>query len=227
MKKPCFVDGHIYHVYNRGVEKRDVFLDERDYLRFVHDLYEMNDANPVRNMHYFINRKTGFVETRKLSGTQERKIMVDVLVFTLMPNHFHLMLRQISENGIVRFMQKLGTGYTMYFNKKYERVGGLFQGRFKAAHITEETHLIHLPHYIHTNPLTMEYRGSTSIEFLEWYRWSSFLDYIGRRNFPHVTERGFLLDVFGGEEKYRLHTEQRLSEHPDAVFDQLRGVTLE
>ena len=228
MKKPVFVDGHIYHVYNRGVEKRDVFLDERDYFRFVQHLYELNDCKPVRNVQYYFNHKTGNVEARKLFGTQERDILVEILVFTLMPNHFHLMLRQVQDNGIVKFMHKLGTGYAMYFNKKYERVGGLFQGRFKAAHILDEGHFIHLPHYIHINPLSLNYGGSTSIvRFLANYRWSSFPDYIGRKNFPHVTERGFLLDIFGGEEKYRTHTEQRLNDHEKNALEELEGVIFE
>ncbi len=228
MKKPVFADGHIYHVYNRGVDKRDVFLDDMDYFRFVNHLYELNDGNQVRNVQYYLNHKTGNVEARKLFGIQEREVLVEVLVFTLMPNHFHLMLRQVQENGIVRFMQKLGTGYTMYFNKKYERVGCLFQGPFKAAHIIEEAHLIHLPHYIHTNPLILKYGGLTSIfSSLIDYRWSSFPDYIGRKNFPHVTERGFLLDIFGGEEKYRIHTEQRLNYHEKNALEELEGVILE
>ncbi len=227
MKKPVFVDGHIYHVYNRGVEKRDVFLNEGDYFRFVHHLYELNDSKPVRNVHYFLNHKTGNVESRKLFGTQERDVLVEIFVFTLMPNHFHLILRQVQENGIVRFMQKLGTGYTMYFNKKYERVGCLFQGPFKACHILEEAHLIHLPHYIHTNPLPLTNNGVNPIKYLENYKWSSFPDYIGIRNFPRVTEREFLLDIFGGEEKYRIHTKQILHYHGKSAIEHLEGVILE
>lgn len=227
MRKPCFVDGHIYHVYNRGVEKRDIFIDNKDYFRFVHDLYEFNDSNHVINTHYFFNHKSKSIEARKLYGYQKRDPLVEILVFTLMPNHYHLMLRQIKENGIVKFMQKLGTGYTMYFNKKCEREGSLFQGRFKAAHITDETHFKHLPHYIHTNPLSLNYRGSTSIDFLKAYRWSSFPDYIGRRNFPSVTERGFLLDMFGGEELYKKYTEQRLGDAQEALPEHMRDLTLE
>ncbi len=148
---------------------------------------------------------------------------MEILVFTLMPNHYHLMLRQISEDGIVKFMQKLGTGYTMYFNKKYDRVGSLSQGRFKAVHLTREEHLIHLPHYIHTNP----YRGSTSIYDLENYRWSSFPDYIGKKNFPAVTERCFLLDILGGEEKFRMYTQDRLVQGNDSINQLVEGLTLE
>lgn len=226
MKKPVFVDGHIYHVYNRGVEKRVVFLDERDHSRFVHHLYELNDSKPVRNVHYFLNHKTGNVEARKIFGTQKRDVLVEILVFTLMPNHFHLMLRQVQENGIVRFMQKLGTGYTMYFNKKYDRVGCLFQGPFKAAHITEDAHLIHLPYYIHTNPLPLN-SSMHPVQYLEKYKWSSFLDYIGIQNFPYVTKRAFLLNIFGGEDKYRIHSEQRLNDDKESITNDLGGVILE
>jgi putative transposase len=151
------------------------------------------------------------VESRPVQKTIKlRKRLVDILVFTLMPNHYHLMLRQKAENGITKFMQKLGTGYTMYFNKKNKRSGSLFQGRFKAVHLTNNEHLIYLPHYIHTNPLSLNYGGSTSIVFLEKYRWSSFLDYIGVDNFPSITERPYLLEIFGGESIYRLHTENCL-----------------
>jgi putative transposase len=138
---------------------------------------------------------------------------VEILLFTLLPNHFHLLLRQKREDGIVKFMQKLGTGYSMYFNQKYNRVGGLFQGRFKAVLISTEVHFIHLPQYIHTNPLSLNYGGSTSIEFLKNYRWSSFPDYIGMKNFPSITNREFLLDVFRGEESYKKHTETWLKEN--------------
>ena len=123
-----------------------------------------------------------------------------------MPNHYHLLLRQLKQDGIVRFMQKLGTGYTMYFNKVYERVGGLFQGRYKAVIIDKEPHFTYLPFYIHANPLKI-YRGSTSLDkrmrFLENYRWSSFPDYIGKKNFPSVTSRAFLSDVIGRENMWR------------------------
>jgi putative transposase len=229
MKKPHFADGEIYHVYNRGVEKREIYLDEKDFFRFVHCLYEFNDERPVTNTHYFFNPKTMVVDSRPLKTYQQpRELLVDILVFTLMPNHFHLMLRQRKEKGIVKFMQKLGTGYSMYFNKRYERVGSLFQGRFKAAHVNVESHFIHLPHYIHTNPLSLEYRGSTSIEFLSTYRWSSFPDYIGKKNFPSITHRDFLLDIFGGENAYKSYTQERLYNQEDQNYlNAVDGLILE
>lgn len=218
MERPRFVENQIYHIYNRGVEKRNTFLDKQDYLRFIHGLFEFNNEESVINTLYYFNPKA--MELKPWSVEKEkkpRKLLVEILIFTLMPNHFHLLLKQKKENGIVKFMQKLGTGYTMYFNKKYERVGGLFQGRFKAALIHEDAYFIHLPFYIHTNPLDLShYRGSTSIismmNFLEEYRWSSFLDYIGKKNFPSVTSRKFLLDFFGGLKEYKKATKEWLKE---------------
>lgn len=129
-------------------------------------------------------------------------------------------------------MQKLGTGYTNYFNKKYERVGSLFQGRFKAVLISEEAHFIHLPFYIHTNPIDLIYGSSTSIdwrkkvEFLENYRWSSFSDYIGKKNFPSITSREFLLEFFEGPKEYKKATIEWLKER-GTNLENIKEVKLE
>jgi len=233
MQKPQFVENQIYHIYNRGVEKRDIFLDDKDYLRFIHDLFEFNDRDSAFNVAYYFNSKSKEVKSQYLEKERKpRKLLVEILLFTLMPNHFHLLLKQKQENGIVKFMQKLGTGYTNYFNKKYDRVGGLFQGRFKAVLINEEAHFIHIPFYFHTNPIDLIYGSSTSIdwrgqiEFLENYRWSSFLDYIGKKNFPSVTSRKFLLEFWGGEKEYRKETEKWLRER-DKNIDKIKEITLE
>ena len=223
MKKPQFVEDQVYHVYNRGVEKRKTFLDAKDYLRFIHDLFEFNDEAPVQNVSYYFNPQSMEVQPRYIWGKErhKRKLLVEILMFTLMPNHYHLLVKQKAKNGIVRFMQKLGTGYTMYFNERYKRVGSLFQGRFKGVLIDRQAHFLYLPFYIHTNPLELKYRGSASIhwrkamKFLENYKWSSFLDYIGKKNFPSVTSRNFLLDFFGGEKKYRKETIDLLKEKKD------------
>jgi|SRR3989338_6698862 len=210
MQKPQFVENQIYHIFNRGVEKRKVFMGEKDYFRFVHDLYEFNDEDRVYNSLYSFKRKLNknIIEVEPQYIKKERKLLVDILAFVLMPNHFHLILKQRTENGIVKFLQKIGTGYTMYFNKKYERVGSLFQGRFKAVIVLKRAHFIHLPFYLHFNPLElmMNYRGSTSIDklnFLEKYRWSSFPDYVGIKNFPSITSREDLLEFFSGTKGYK------------------------
>jgi putative transposase len=221
MLRPPFIEDEIYHIFNRGTEKRTVFTEDKDYSRFIHDLFELNDEDRVLNVKYYSSFPTMEVEPPYVKEHKQRKMLVEILAFVLMPNHYHLLLKQRKENGIVKFMQKLGTGYTMYFNKKYERVGGLFQGRFKAVLINREAHLLHIPHYIHLNPLDLtDYGGSTSIDslkFLENFKWSSFPDYIGIKNYPSVTSRKFLLKIFNGPEKYKAETVKWLKEREKNV----------
>jgi putative transposase len=158
--------------------------------------------------------------------------LVEILAFVLMPNHFHLILKQKKTDGIAKFMQKIGTGYTMYFNKKYERVGSLFQGKFKAVLIENEAHYIHLPSYIHLNPIElMNYRGSTSIgvvekmKFLENYQWSSYPDYIGKKNFPGLTSRNLYLDFFQGKDGCKREIKRLLNgEKYQNLFDQFENL---
>lgn len=230
MRKQAFVEGQIYHIYNRGVDKRDVFMGDRDCLRFVHDLYEFNDEDAVSNVWYFFNPKDREVQHCYIPRERKkRKLLVEILAFVLMPNHYHLLVRQLRDNGIVRFMQKPGTGYTMYFNKAYERSGALFQGRFKAVLVEEEPHFTHLPFYIHANPLKL-YRGSTSIykkaEYVEKYRWSSLPDYLGKRNFPSVTSREFLTGYFGGKSELKKEIKQLLKDR-EGYFEKVVDVALD
>ncbi|MBI1957302.1 MAG: transposase [Candidatus Niyogibacteria bacterium] len=210
MRKESFAENEIYHIYNRGVEKRNIFSNEKDYYRFIHNLFEFNDEAPALDAHCKPHIKSYEAEPHT-----SRKQLVDILIFTLMPNHFHLLVRAKDESGVPRFMHKLGTGYVMYFNQKYKRVGPLFQGKFKAIRIDRESHLMHIPHYIHMNPLDLQnvrVRGSASLsvrmQFLENYRWSSFPDYMGKKNFPSITTRDFLLDYFDGKQNYKQKTKE-------------------
>ncbi|MBL7081387.1 MAG: transposase [Candidatus Omnitrophica bacterium] len=234
MRRVKFVNDEIYHVYNRGVEKREIFLNNQNYFRFIHDLFEFNDESPAPNMDYYYE-KTQSLEVRlpKIERRKPRKLLVEILAFCLMPNHFHLLLRQKRERGITEFMRKLGTGYTNYFNKKYKRVGALFQGKFKAVIVKKESHFLYLPYYIHLNPLELidsDWKNgrikdlSKLVEFLESYRWSSHLDYIGKKNFPSLTQREFLLEIFRGSEAYRKGIIRCLS---DTGLEKIEEVILE
>jgi len=126
-----------------------------------------------------------------------------------MPNHLHLLLKQTKDNGISKFMQKVGTGYANYFNKKYNRMGHLFQGRFRAVHIKDDEQLKNIFVYVHANPISLiepnwKEKGirnpEKAIKFLETYKWSSYLDYIGKKNFPSVSRRKFISEVMGGSD---------------------------
>lgn len=209
LRKANLVSGEIYHIYNRGVDKRDIFLDDIDRVRFLHDLFEFNDANSVSNLGIFIKRKKYKEVGLPYVNRKPREILVEILAYCLMDNHFHLLVRQKKEKGITEFMRKLGTGYTNYFNKKYDRNGALFQGKFKSKHIEKDAHLMYLPIYIHLNPLDFEFKewrdGNISdvkkaLDFLDTYRWSSYLDYVGGKNFPSIIQKDFLLHRLGSEE---------------------------
>lgn len=175
-----------YHIYNRGVDKRVVFEDEKDYMRFINKLLEFNQ------------------------NKEKESLFVDIICFCLMPNHFHLILRPIVENGITDFMRRLLTGYAMYFNIKYKRKGVLFETNYKSILIEDEEYLKHLSRYIHFNPKAIVSCENNFVEnilpaseILKKYKWSSFLDYVGINNFPDHTNRAPLLDVFGGQDNYR------------------------
>ena len=230
MKRPRLVNEQIYHIYNRGVEKRSIFLEDNDYFRFIHNLFEFNDEMPAQNIYYRNLYEVGPRKVRKSRENHERKLLIEILAFCLMPNHFHLLVKQKVDNGISKFVQKLSTGYSMYFNQKYKRVGPLFQGKFKAVLVDEENHFIHLPFYIHLNPLDLiapEWRNreiedyQKALKFLKFYRWSSYLDYIGEKNFPSVTQRDFLLDFFGDSQNYKVQTEQWLKDIDLSAIEEL------
>lgn len=202
----------IYHILNRGVDKRNIFLEENDYIRFIHDLYEFNDINPAPNVYYYFNKYKDVRRPYIVEGRKKRERLVDVLCFCLMPNHYHLMLVPKVENGLTLFMKKLNGGYAKYFNEKYQRTGTLFERRFKRILIKREGHFVYLPFYIHSNPLDLKYPEwrekklrdlGEAVKFLENYRWSSHLDYLGAKNFPSVTQREFLLNYFEGEKGYK------------------------
>ena len=212
----------IVHVLSRGVDKRKIFLDEQDYFRFVHDLFEFNDQEWVNNIFYRFQRskQSNDIASHYIEK-KPRKLLVDILAFCLMPNHYHLLLTSRIDNGISKFMKKLNMGYAKYFNEKYEREGTLFEGRYKSIPVTREVHFIYIPYYIHLNPLDLnfpEWRNKeikdykAAMNFLENYRWSSFPDYIGKKNFPSVTNREFLNEFFGGVKQYKKDTLQWLKE---------------
>lgn len=226
------ITGNIYHALNRGVDKRNIFMDEADRFRFVHDLFEFNNIEAINNLTYYFNNNPKVI-ARPYIERKPRKLLVEILAFTIMPNHYHLILRPLFDNGITLFMKRLNMGYARYFNEKYERNGALFQGRYKSIAVTNEAHFIHLPYYIHLNPLDLiapEWRKrelknyKKAVEFLKSYRWSSHLDYLGIKNFPSVTSREFLLEFFGGTKEYQRKTEDWLK---NLDLENIKDISLE
>ena len=221
VKRPQLADNEIYHIVLRGVGDSEIFKDEQDYWRAIFSLYEFNTTTPVEIR--IQRKKRQSVKNGGLSS-DKRDLLIDLFAFCFMPNHIHLLVRQKIKDGITQFMRKLGTGYAYYFNKKYDRRGHLFQGRFKAVHIRSDRQLKAAFVYIHTNPISLiDFRWKKegtanvrkAIKFLENYKWSSFPDYIGNKNFSSITEREFLSDVLGGKKNRR-----------EIVLDWIRGKKL-
>ncbi len=191
-----------FHTYNRGVEKRKIFLEDKDYFRAIHDLYEFNDANKVFNLKQKLKQinctPTAINGAINVNFRKSREKLVNLIVWCLMPNHYHLFLNEKAENGVSKFHQKFGGGFTSFFNLKYKRNGVLFQGKYKKIEVGNDTQVLQLICYIHANPLDIwkpdwKEKGLTNSEipkalkFLkEEYRWSSHLDYLGGKNFPSL-----------------------------------------
>lgn len=167
-----YVEGGYYHIYNRGVEKRNIFLDERDYKVFLHFLKTY--LSPPLPKEELARRRPKIGATPKTVHG-----IIDLLTYCLMPNHFHLLVKQKARDGISQLMNRVGTNYGMYFNKRYDRVGPLFQGVYKAVLVDNESQFLHLSRYIHLNPYEIE---GGDFEKLVDYPYSSYGDYLGLRN---------------------------------------------
>lgn len=187
-QQAVFGNGEFYHVVNRGVEKRITFLDKRDYQRFLETIEYYRFKNPPTRFS-FRNRPNIL---KKNSGNE---ILIEIICFCLMPNHFHLLLKQVTENGISIFLSKLTNSYTKYFNTRHKRVGPLFQGSFKAVRIEDDEQLIHTSRYIHLNPL-IDYL----VKDLRVYQYSSYPQFLGLKD--GFCKIHYILDHFSSPSTY-------------------------
>lgn len=216
-RKEQFINDGFYHIILRALDDNLIFKNKDDYYRGIFSIYEFNNVKPTtiqkrreeRARFKKICRLGGGRASTNASFVDVRDKLVSVLTFCFMPNHIHLLLRQIKENGITKFMSKIGTGYAGYFNRKYNRKGYVFQNRFLDVPIKNDEQLKTVFVYTHTNPTSLVEPGwkekgienpKKVIEFLEKYKWSSYSDYINKINFPSVTEREFLSEIMGGEQ---------------------------
>jgi putative transposase len=182
-KKPYSPNSY-YHIYNRGVEKRKIFIDERDYGVFLSYIKEYLLPKNLDYLQKTIGdsqaspqKKADAIKALRMNNFSDD---ITLVAYCLMPNHFHLLIHQKSANAIDKFMNSLATRYTMFFNRRYKRVGTLYQSVYKAVLIETEAQLIHLTKYIHRNPLKGEaLKGSPGIFTLQP---SSYPEYMGQRN---------------------------------------------
>lgn len=196
-----FTENGYYHIYNRGVEKRRIFQDRDDYNSFVY--YLKTYLSPLEELNKEDKILKVNLEKNNLSAE------VELLAFCLMPNHFHLLLHQKTKDGISKFMKQIANAYTQYFNNRYQRVGALFQGKFKAVKIDTDEYILHLSRYIHLNPIE---RGASLAEF----EWSSYLDYLGKEKRSWV-KTDFILNYFKSDHSnstYKQFTEEEKETNP-------------
>jgi len=206
VKRPQLVNDQIYHLVTRGIEGRNIFDDVSDYSRAMLDLFDFNDENPAD----------------QCAENGSREMLIEILAFCLMPNHIHLLVRQIRDGGITKFMRKFGAGYAGYFNKKHNRRGYLFQGRFRAVLIKNDAQLKAVFVYIHTNPASLidlkwkDFHFQTEngsretsqkiIQLIENYKWSSYADYLETENGSReaIINRDFFNALLNIDERKKL-----------------------
>jgi len=204
------IDEH-YHVYNRGAHKRVIFHDEADYVRFLFLILFLQSPlsfdQVSRPVHRFLKQH---VKHRVFDISEGdiaevvRGRYVELLSFCLMPNHFHLILREAKEGGIAHYMQRVLNGYTKYYNAKYGVSGHLFQGPYKAVHVESNDQLLYLSAYIHRNPRELPRWKDKEKE----YEWSSFRDYIGENRWSGLLSTTLILEQFKTKNEYEkfVHT---------------------
>lgn len=198
-RKTILAINEIYHVYNRGVEKRPIFLRSNDYLRFIE----------LMNYYRFKNCPIKYSYFRRLSREEKENIffslqkssakLVDIFAFCLMPNHVHILLKQLLDNGVSKFMGKITNSFSHYFNTRQERIGHLFQGNFGASRIEDDEQLIHVSRYIHLNPVSSYI---IEINKLHTYKYSSYPEYLGQQSGFCNTEE--VLSHFKNKESYKM-----------------------
>jgi putative transposase len=181
-----FSIGEYYHAYTRGNDKRKIFLDEKDYIRFLVLLYTSNSTETIHLSNFNgLGKISGLL---KMFNQKRKDTLVDIGAYCLMPNHVHLLLKEKIDGGISLFTQKLFTAYSMYFNRRHQRTGKLFDSVFKAEHADDDNYLKYLYAYIHLNPISLvEKKWKEKIiedktqakKFLNKYNYSSYLDYSG------------------------------------------------
>ena len=187
LRKDPFITGEYYHLYNRGIDKRVIYKSKFDFTRFIVLLAAANSKEPIRLDNL---RHQQYKTYEEILQMEREHPLVSIGAWCLMSNHFHILVRQEINGGITQFMKKLGTGYSMYFNIKHERQGALFGGPFKSKLVdADDNYLRHLFGYIHLNPLDIMFPGWAENtdkpvrqmrDFLESYRYSSYLDYTGK-----------------------------------------------
>jgi len=196
-KEPLITD-QCYHIFNRGIDGMSIFKENRDYNRFMKLLSYYNHENLDSTFSFYL-QSTPPIQKKILSDLQLKNKLVEIICFCLMPNHYHLILRQSQDNGISTFLRVIQNGYAKYFNAKYKRSGPLMQSAFQVRLIDSDEKLYHVSRYIHLNPSTAYL---VPIDKLQNYSMSSYPSYIGKDNMPFITTN-LILSNFNTKNNYK------------------------
>lgn len=197
--RKVYAKDSFYHIYNRGVEKRKIFECDQDYKVFLGYLKKYLSPPPNSQEISLHNALQDPVLLANPRPTKNYHKEIDLLAFCLMPNHFHLLIKQNDETSIKEFLHSLTLRYSMYFNKAYDRVGPLFQGRYKAVIVNTDPQLLHLTRYIHLNPKKL------TRDLHNWY--SSYSDYIGLTSTSWI-KPSFVLKFFRQTQNQEIKSNQ-------------------
>ena len=218
---------------NHGIDGNKLFLDSQDYARLVHNLYEFNDTEQTENLHRLFDPKMNDLGGRSFRGKRRiGKDLVEIHGWCLMDTHYHLLISELVEGGLAKFMMRVNVGYAKYYNERYGRHGYVFRGKTKKVLVQNDAHFLYILHYIHLNPL--DYlagakgwrerdknaikNAEEALQHLGEYRWSSYLDYCGKKNFPSLLTKDLFGDVSAD---YKQEVARYLKDTELALIDEL------
>lgn len=203
MRKIIFANNEYYHIYNQGTDKRNIFSDVNDLNRIFQSLIEFNITEPIGSIYENSFRKKANLNDQQLGNLVPKlEPLVDFIAYCINQNHYHFILKQVSDKGIEKFMHKFGLGYTNYFNKKYNRNGSLFQGTYKSIHINSNEYLLHLSAYINLNDKVHKLGNLVSK--------SSWDEYV--YNQKGLCDKDIILGQFSSIEQYKNFAEKSLQD---------------
>lgn len=201
MPRAVIAPGEHYHIFNRGINKQAVFLDKTDYARMACIFMLAQSTEPLYNIgrhaHAFLKNGELNMKKRNIESIIESRV-VEVVAFVIMPNHFHIIVKELTEGGIALYAQKVEIAYTKYFNTKNKRSGYLFQGPYQSVHIEDNDQLLHLSAYIHRN--TRELKEWKNKEHL--YLWSSYWDFIQENRWGELLKNEIISEQFKNADEY-------------------------
>jgi putative transposase len=200
MRNLEFADKELYHIYNRGVDKRSLFWGRKDLERFFQCMVLLNRGDSIGSLRDMPENRE---RSKKITKNPEK--LVNFITYCINPNHFHLILEQVANKGVEKFMHKWEMSHSKYINAKYKRSGALFQGKFQAIHIDSNEYLLHLSAYVNLNNLVHKYRHSVSVK-------SSWDEYISKENTDSICKKEIVLEQFKNKNAYRKFAENSLKD---------------